>query len=38
MENLPLKRVFGFEFSVPIVSELKFGRYWGEAKPWQETA
>lgn len=38
MEDLPLKELFGFEFSVPIIAEVKLGKFWGEAKEWKPTA
>lgn len=38
MENLPLKKLFGFEFNVPIVAEVKLGKFWGEAKEWKDAA
>lgn len=31
MESLPLKRMFGVELDVPVVADLKVGRYWGDA-------
>jgi DNA polymerase-1 len=31
MENLPLERLFGLSIDVPIVSDIKVGRYWGGA-------
>jgi uracil-DNA glycosylase family 4 len=31
MEDLPLKKMFGVVLEVPIVSDLKVGRYWGDA-------
>jgi DNA polymerase-1 len=31
MENLPLRRLFGVNLDVPIVSDLKIGQYWGDA-------
>lgn len=34
MENLPLKEAFGFDLSIPIISEIKLGTYWGETKEW----
>ncbi len=30
MENLPLKKTFGLELNVPIVSEVEWGKHWGE--------
>lgn len=35
MENLPLKKKFGAELSVPIEVEVKVGQHWGEGKVWQ---
>lgn len=35
MENLPMKKVFGAELSVPIVADLKIGDYWGEGVLWE---
>lgn len=32
MENLPLKKKFGAEIDVPIVVDIKVGKYWGESK------
>lgn len=31
-ENLPLKRKFGVDLDVPIVADLKVGRYWGGSR------
>lgn len=31
LENLPLKRTFGFDPSVPIVCDVEAGQHWGEA-------
>jgi len=31
LENLPLKRTFGLEMSVPIISDVEAGQHWGEA-------
>lgn len=31
MENLPVKELFGFEFLVPIISDIKLGRAWAES-------
>jgi len=31
LENLPLKRTFGFDPSVPIVCDVESGQHWGEA-------
>lgn len=31
METLPLKQLFGFELSVPIVADVKVGTHWGGA-------
>lgn len=36
MEHLPLKRLFGFEFDVPIIAEVKLGKFWGETKEWHD--
>jgi DNA polymerase I-like protein with 3'-5' exonuclease and polymerase domains len=30
MENLPLKRTFGCELSVPIVADLTYGQHWAD--------
>lgn len=30
MENLPLKKTFGLELSVPIVADVEWGQHWGE--------
>jgi len=35
-ENLPLKRLFGVELTVPIVADLKVGSHWGEARELSE--
>lgn len=35
MENLPLKRMFNVTMDIPIVSDIKVGRYWGEGKEIQ---
>lgn len=32
MENLPLKRWFGVDLDIPIISDLKVGSHWGDAK------
>lgn len=32
MENLPLERMFGVNLNVPIVADVKLGRYWGDTK------
>ena len=32
MENLPLKRMFGVDLDVPIISDLQIGSHWGTAK------
>lgn len=32
MEHLPFRRLFGIEVDVPIIADLKVGRYWGDAK------
>lgn len=32
MEHLPLKRMFGFEPTVPIVADVKVGDHWGEGE------
>jgi uracil-DNA glycosylase family 4 len=32
MENLPLKRMFGLNLDVPIISDLKIGSHWGGAQ------
>lgn len=32
MENLPLKKKFGFEIDIPIAADLKVGSHWGSAK------
>lgn len=32
MENLPLKKTFGVELGVPIVTEIEVGHHWGEGK------
>lgn len=32
MENLPLKRKFGVDIDIPIVSDLKVGSHWGGAR------
>ena len=34
-ENLPTQKLFGFTFSLPVISELKIGPVWSEAKEWQ---
>lgn len=31
MENLPLEKKFGIVMDVPIVADLKIGKYWGGA-------
>ena len=31
LENLPLKRTFGLDMSVPIISDVESGQHWGEA-------
>lgn len=31
MENLPLTRMFGVHLDVPVVADLKVGKYWGDA-------
>jgi uracil-DNA glycosylase family 4 len=31
LENLPLKKAFGAELSVPIVADVEYGQYWGES-------
>ena len=31
MENLPLERMFGVHLDVPIIADVKLGRYWGDA-------
>jgi DNA polymerase-1 len=31
MENLPLQRLFGLSIDVPIIADIKVGRYWGGA-------
>jgi len=36
MENLPLERKFGVVLDVPIVADLKVGKYWGDAKELTE--
>jgi len=38
MENLPLKRLFGVEMSVPIVVDAKVGDAWGKGQKWKEAA
>jgi uracil-DNA glycosylase family 4 len=30
MENLPLKKTFGAELSVPVVADVEYGQHWGE--------
>ena len=30
MENLPVKKTFGFDPRVPIVAEVEWGQHWGE--------
>jgi DNA polymerase I-like protein with 3'-5' exonuclease and polymerase domains len=32
MENLPLRRTFGIELSVPIVADVEVGQHWGEGE------
>ena len=32
MENLPLEQKFGVVLDVPIVADIKVGKYWGDAK------
>lgn len=32
MENLPLKRMFGVDLDIPIISDLQIGSHWGTAK------
>lgn len=32
MENLPLERMFGVNLTVPIVADVKLGRYWGDTR------
>lgn len=32
MENLPLERKFGVVLDVPIISDLKVGTHWGDAR------
>jgi len=32
MENLPLKKWFGVDLDVPIISDLKIGTHWGDAR------
>lgn len=32
MENLPLKRMFGVDMDVPIISDLQIGSHWGTAR------
>lgn len=31
MENLPLERLFGTRLKVPIIADVKLGRYWGDS-------
>jgi len=35
-ENLPLRKRFGVELSVPIVADIKLGKHWGDAKELSE--
>jgi len=30
MEELPLKKTFGCDLSVPVVAEVEYGHHWGE--------
>jgi DNA polymerase I-like protein with 3'-5' exonuclease and polymerase domains len=30
MENLPLKKTFGVDLDVPIVTDVEYGQHWGE--------
>ncbi|MGH2803394.1 MAG: DNA polymerase, partial [Thermoleophilaceae bacterium] len=32
MENLPLRRMFGIELTVPMIAEITVGQHWGEGK------
>jgi DNA polymerase-1 len=32
MENLPLKKWFGVDLDIPIISDIKVGSHWGDAK------
>lgn len=36
MENLPIKRLFGVTIDVPLVADIKVGKYWGDAKELSE--
>lgn len=36
MENLPLKRMFGINLDVPIISDLQIGSHWGTAREMTE--
>ncbi len=36
MENLPLKRMFGVDLDVPIISDLQLGSHWGTARELTE--
>ena len=35
-ENLPLQRKFGVSIDIPIIADLKVGKYWGDAKELTE--
>jgi DNA polymerase I-like protein with 3'-5' exonuclease and polymerase domains len=37
MENLPLKRIFGTELSVPVTVDVKVGQHWGEGEIWKRS-
>jgi hypothetical protein len=37
MENLPIKRIFGAELSVPVIVDVKVGQHWGEGELWTRT-
>jgi DNA polymerase-1 len=34
MENPPLKELFGVDMTIPIIVDIKVGKYWGELKEW----
>lgn len=36
MENLPLKRMFGVDIDIPIISDLQVGSHWGTARELEE--